>query len=254
MSRRYWERRVLPGVVMWGRQVGGSPEHGRILPDGCLDLVWDGRRLFVAGPDTSARWHDSAAGTGYVALRFAAGTGAGYLGIRADELRDRLAHLDELWAAAEARELTERTAERPATALASWLAARSRAVTPEPLGARVLAMASVGTPVSAMADRLDLGPRRLHRRCQPLFGYGPRHLARVMRMNRALEAARTGAPMAVVAADHGYADQAHLSREVRSLAGATPSQLVREWAVGVTQPGRNANRSTGLPSGSWTTA
>lgn len=221
---------MLPGVVMWGRRVGASPERGRILPDGCLDLVWDGDQLFVAGPDTSVRWHDSPAGSDYVALRFAGGTGAGYLDVRADELRDRSVALDELWPAAAARELTERTAARPSEALAGWLAARSRAVRPEPLGARVLAMASVGTSVGTMADRLGLGPRRLHRRCQLLFGYGPRHLARVLRMNRALESARGGTPMAVVAASHGYADQAHLSREVRSLAGAAPSQLIREWA------------------------
>src|SRR5262249_31447417 len=46
---------AVPGVVLWQRTSQG---RSRIMPDGCLDLVWDGRELFVAGPDTAARWHD----------------------------------------------------------------------------------------------------------------------------------------------------------------------------------------------------
>jgi AraC-like DNA-binding protein len=89
-------------------------------------------------------------------------------------------------------------------------------------------MAGTGTPVAAMADRLGLGTRALHRRCLPVFGYGPRRLARVLRLGRSLEAARAGAPLAQVAADCGYVDQAHLSREVRDLTGTTPTRLLQE--------------------------
>ncbi len=90
----------------------------------------------------------------------------------------------------------------------------------------------------------------IHLRCLPTFGYGPRHLGRVMRFGRALEAIRAGTPLAQVAAECRYADQAHLTREVRALAGTTPTALLREpYAEGST-----ANRSTGRPSGSKTTA
>ena len=89
-------------------------------------------------------------------------------------------------------------------------------------------MANSGTTVAAMADRLGLGARQLHRRCLPVFGYGPRRLSRVVRLGRSLDAARAGAPLAQVAADCGYVDQAHLSREVRDLTGTTPSKLLRE--------------------------
>jgi AraC-like DNA-binding protein len=93
-------------------------------------------------------------------------------------------------------------------------------------------MAAAGTPVAAMAERAGLSARQLHRRCLPLFGYGPRRLARVLRLGRALEAARKGTPLAQVAAGCGYADQAHLSREMRALAGATPAGLLQELASG----------------------
>jgi AraC-like DNA-binding protein len=225
----YGERGLaVPGAVLWEREVGPSPGPTRILPDGCLDLLWDGQRLTVAGPDTAARWHVSPPGTRYTALRFSGGAGPALLGVPADELRDQTAYLDELWAAAETRELSEQVAADPATALIDWAA---RTATPrepvEPLGSRVLSMAAVGTPVAQMADRLGLGVRQLHRRCLPLFGYGPRHLSRVMRLHRALDSARVGTPLAAVAAGCGYADQAHLSREVRALVGTTPSDLLR---------------------------
>jgi AraC-like DNA-binding protein len=233
----YWERGVaLPGAVLWERDVGPAPGPTRILPDGCLDLLWDGRRLVVAGPDTVARWHVSPPGTRYTALRFAGGTGPALLGIPADELRDQTVYLGELWPEAETRELSEGVAANPAAELTGWAVRRAAALDPaEPLGPRVLSMAANGTPVAQMADRLGLGVRQLHRRCLPLFGYGPRLLARVMRLNRALESARMGTPLAAVAVGCGYADQAHLSREVRALVGTTPSDLLRESVA--TDPG-----------------
>jgi AraC-like DNA-binding protein len=125
--------------------------------------------------------------------------------------------------------LTDQVAANPVTALTAWAARRVREQEPlEPLGSRVLAMVSGGTPVAVMADRLGFGARQLHRRCLPLFGYGPGHLARVVRLNRALADARLGTPLAAVAARSGYADQAHLSREVRALTGTTPSRLLQD--------------------------
>ena len=55
---------TVPGTVLWQRTVGQVPELTRILPDGCMDLLWDGRRLSVAGPDATARQHRSRAGEG----------------------------------------------------------------------------------------------------------------------------------------------------------------------------------------------
>jgi AraC-like DNA-binding protein len=113
-------------------------------------------------------------------------------------------------------------------ALERWLVDRAAHHGPPPLGAAVLDLATGGTTVTAMADRLGYSVRHLHRRCLPLFGYGPQHLARVLRFSRALAAARTGMPLAQVPAKAGFADQAHMSREVRDLAGTTPAQLLRE--------------------------
>ncbi|GDY29388.1 DUF6597 domain-containing transcriptional factor [Gandjariella thermophila] len=117
----YRERAIaVPGAVLWERFVGPAPARTRILPDGCLDLLWDGRRLFVAGPDSAARWHGSPAGARYVGLRFSGGLGPALLGVPADEVRDQSPDLDALWPAGAVRGLTERVAEDPVGALRAW--------------------------------------------------------------------------------------------------------------------------------------
>lgn len=229
----YHERAsAVPGAVLWIRPVGPAATTTRILPDGCLDVIWDGSRLVVAGPDATGRQHLSPAGTTYAGLRLSGGAGPALVGVPADELRDRTVDLDELWPAAEARVLAEQVAAGPVAALERWAVQRAGARSTDPLGPRVLAMATAGAPVGVMSDLLGLSSRQLHRRCLALFGYGPRRLTRVQRMSRVLEQSRSGVPLAQAAVTCGYADQAHLSREVRELAGTTPTILLRESAAG----------------------
>ena len=52
-------------------------------------------------------------------------------------------------------------------------------------------------------------------------------LSRILRVNAALDLARGGMPFGLVAANSGYADQAHLSREVKALAGAPLREVIR---------------------------
>jgi AraC-like DNA-binding protein len=52
-------------------------------------------------------------------------------------------------------------------------------------------------------------------------------LERVLRFQRARRLARDNGSLATVAALAGYADQAHLTREARRLAGRTPSDLFK---------------------------
>jgi AraC-like DNA-binding protein len=220
---------AVPGVVLWRREAAAGTV-ARILPDACLDLIWNGSTLSVAGPDLRAWVHATSAATSFVALRFSAGIGPALLGVPAAELRDTGPALEEIWPAARARELTERVAAGPVSGLEAWLVAATADHDPDPLGARLLALASAGVPVTAMSDAVGLGLRRLHRRSLALFGYGPQHLVRVRRLERALALARHGTPLAQVAADAGYADQAHFARDVRDLTGVTATELLGQDA------------------------
>src|SRR5205807_1712761 len=120
------------------------------------------------------------------------------------------------------RRLTERVdaAADPAAALedlALRLAADAEPV--DPLLRAVVASLEAGRSVTATADSVGLGARQLHRRSLTAFGYGPKTLARVLRLQRALGLARRGVPFAETAALAGFADQAHLARDVREMAG-----------------------------------
>ncbi|MGW1624560.1 helix-turn-helix domain-containing protein [Streptomyces sp. NPDC002172] len=205
----------LPGAVVWVNTPVGD---GRVLPDGCMDLLWHEGRLLVAGPDT--RGYVTGGGGGqWVGLRFCPGTAPAVLGVPAYALLDQRVELSDLWPAGDVRRLRDRVAGAGDPAAALEEIALERAVPPDPSLRRLVEALDAGRSVAAAADGLGLGARQLHRRSRAAFGYGPKTLARVLRMQRALALARAGVPLADTAVRAGYADQPHLSREVRELAG-----------------------------------
>lgn len=218
----------------------------RVLPDGCMDLIWTGGAVHVAGPDTAAFLAAATPGQSLVGVRFRPGAAPSVLGVPAHALRDQRVPLDEFWP--EATELAARIAGGgdPASILVDAVAQRLRDASPPDPGLRVVvARLRDGRDVAGVADALGCTQRSLHRRCRDAFGYGPSVLRRILRFRAALALAGAGTAFADTAVRTGYADQAHLAREVRALAGVTLRQLLAA---------NGANRSTELPSGSCTTA
>jgi AraC-like DNA-binding protein len=226
----YRERRsaLVDGAAVWTRTLE-SVDDAPVLPDGCMDLVWVEGRLSVAGPDTRAYRPSSAVGVQIFGIRFYPGTAPALLGVPAHELRDTRVELAELWPVAQVRRLTAIVEHAPDPMSGLEAAARQRAaesVPPDPVLPLIVSSLRAGRAVAEIADELELGPRRLHRMSLAAFGYGPKTLARVLRMQHALALARGGTPFAGTAARAGYADQAHLAREVREFAGMPLGQLV----------------------------
>jgi transcriptional regulator GlxA family with amidase domain len=85
------------------------------------------------------------------------------------------------------------------------------------------------THVRELGDRLGISERQLLRRFTEAVGYGPKVLGRVLRFQRFMKLLwepRTQAwDLARMAAEAGYADHAHLTRECIELAGKAPSLL-----------------------------
>jgi len=80
--------------------------------------------------------------------------------------------------------------------------------------------------IASLADRLGWSRKHLAGSFSNAIGVGPKTLSRIVRFNRALGLSRQGEnDWADIAADCGYADQAHLVREFRDLAGQTPTTL-----------------------------
>ncbi|MDT3442987.1 MULTISPECIES: helix-turn-helix domain-containing protein [unclassified Pseudofrankia] len=219
----------------------GRAEH-RVLPDGCMDLIWsragpgDVGHVFVAGPDTAPAFALWRPGSLHLGMRFDSAVGPARIGVPASEVRDRRVPLVEIWGAAEATRLAERlaAAEAPAAAFEAEIARRGRrAGLADLLPPAALAGIRAGAPVAEVARAAALSERQFLRRCQLAVGYGPKTLARIVRFRRALALARAGSPFAGVAAAAGYADQAHLAREVRALGGAPLRELVMPAADSV---------------------
>jgi AraC-like DNA-binding protein len=214
----------------------------QIVPDGCIDIVWTGERLGVAGPDTEPIFESFPPGTVIVGVRFRPGAAPPWLGLPASEFVNGRVALEEFWRG-DARRLSDRLQEtrdphRAAELMLSALVSRSRRPSLIDPAARavadILARDDGGrVRIPQLTAVLGLSERTLRRRCESAFGYGPKTLERILRFQQFLGLLRrsTAPHLAQLAAASGFADQAHLTREVRRLGGLTPAAFVAQLAA-----------------------
>jgi AraC-like DNA-binding protein len=210
-------------------------EDDRILPDGCIDVVFSpDHGLRLVGANTVAFISDVEPGEPVIGARFAPGAAPALLGIAAEPVLDRRPPLSELLGDEGHRlqALLYESADRVAT-LREWLIERApRACAPDPLvAATVVGLAGTDHRVGPLADALGVSERALRRRVTAAVGYGPKRLARVLRLRRALALAAAGSPLADVAYEAGYADQAHFGHDCSELAGVAPGRFLQDSAA-----------------------
>jgi AraC-like DNA-binding protein len=216
---------LAPRVACVWHQVSESGSTQLVVPDACVDLIWGPDGVFVAGPDTGPAPKPMAAGDTFAGIRFKPGAVGDFFGVPLHELRDQRVPLSELpvLRVPECGPALEWRLE----ALRS--AVRARLVTSagvEPATYAVVKALRAGRSVAEVARELGFSERQLHRRSLAAFGYPPKTLQRIVRFQRALRLARAGVRLAEVAARAGYADQAHLSHDVKRLSGVPMRHLV----------------------------
>jgi AraC-like DNA-binding protein len=231
---RYREHPPSPALApwlacLWERSgVAGPPV--RVLPDGCIDIVWTrGLGTQLVGANTTAFLVPATPGAQIVGARMRPGSAPALLGIQAELVRDARVPIAEILGDAGTRLASElESSGEPAQVLGDWLSRRAaQAQRPDVLVATaVRRLDHRADDVTGLADELGVSARGLRRRVTAAIGYGPKRLGRVLRLSRALEAARSGEDLARVAFDAGYADQAHFSGDCRELAGLPPSLLL----------------------------
>jgi AraC-like DNA-binding protein len=194
-------------------------------------------------------------------VRFRPGEAPALLGVAARETRDRALGLrevcggwgrelaDHLCAAnprsrsgplsSSVRDSRSRSDPDPRFArLDAALLARGRRFAPDRRLRRALVeLAGGARDVASLAERVGLGERHLLRLFDEHVGIGPKAFARVVRVQllvASVDAIPPGAEArwADLAAAHGFADQAHLVRELQALTGVTPTTLLRERSRG----------------------
>ncbi|WP_395794050.1 helix-turn-helix domain-containing protein [Aquimonas sp.] len=233
MSGRYRQQDFARGQALqcrWDYTQGAAAAPALVLPDACVDLLWDGSTLSLAGPDRQAQYAQLAPGSRLQGLRFAPGVASQWLGLPLHALTDQRVALRELGVPRLAQ-LSERIADHGPAAM-GWLAARILSETPgqaKLLSAVHLRLSTApSTTVARLADELGVTERTLLRHCDDAYGYGPKLLARILRLQRFLDLRRSRATMLVAALDAGYYDAAQLAGDTRRLTGLTPTQLVAQ--------------------------
>ncbi|OGB15013.1 MAG: hypothetical protein A2W72_21485 [Burkholderiales bacterium RIFCSPLOWO2_12_67_14] len=217
-----------------------SPEASRtlVVPDGCRDLI------AIEAPGQPARWLVSPlANSGYTVESVAGAIYTGYRlrpGVRIDD--DALLRLARAGDPADIQR---------AYALLGALAHMDTG-TSEALDALAAA-----PNVTSAARTLGLSERSLERLLLSGTGRTPVYWKRLARLRRSAQALSSDAPLAELAVDHGFSDQAHMTREFRRWLGTTPAraQASASWrfllaqsgygdpVIGVQSSTRNPSRS-----------
>ena len=216
----------------------------RVLPDGCMDIILARLGPASAGPDAFAltvvgamtRYLDAEPLPHRLGVRFEPGMGPLFLRAPASALTDVEVSLGEFWGDEYRKALRELARTRSIAGririMERWLVRRM-----EQAGAIDAAVLDVIARIVTSAGEGSVGPltrgarlseRQLRRRFEAAVGFGPKHLARIVRLRATMEraAATPGQTWARIAADAGYYDQAHMIAEFRALTGRTPVELV----------------------------
>jgi AraC-like DNA-binding protein len=230
-------------VVSWDLR-GRDPYEQHVLPYPSVNMTFTtGGRCRVAGVPRG-RFSEVLHGTGrVVGVRFRPGGFRPFLGAPVATITDRFVPVGELFGAA-GRALGETVlAANDAAAVAAVEAfLLPRATGPGPdaeLVAAVVARAA-GDPgvtrVDQLADEFTVGVRRLQRLFAEHVGVGPKWVIRRYRLHEAAARAAdgTGLDLVALAAELGYADQAHLTRDFTAIVGMPPARYARSQ-----EPGRS---------------
>ena len=219
-------------ACLWTQTVRADrPYVHRVVPDGCIDIICHSGTLHVAGPDTGPFLAHLVPGLHMAAVRFRPGMAPAVLGVPADVLRNDRVELTEIWGT-DADRLNDQigaSGQDTATRILAHEVRHRLQIASDPVDPVAIAVGELvrrRLDVRQFAEHVGLSERQLRRRSLAAFGYGPKTLQRILRFRRALALARRGVTFADVAADSGYADQPHLAREVKELAGVSLGELV----------------------------
>lgn len=212
----------------WVARGASGPQ--RILPDGCVDFLFDaadaGFGARVVGAMTKACEVPAATSRELVAVRFHPGGARAFVPAPLHEVTDAAVELAAFGAAH--RELAGAglhagDPRRRLLAVQQWLLQRLPAHA-DAFAAALQRFAAGDQRVDAAAAGLGCSRQHFAREVRARTGLSPKLLARIRRLRRALAATGSAANVAL---HHGYADQAHFARDVKDLTGRSWSELRR---------------------------
>lgn len=246
----FWTLETDPRTDPEPRLESGLPDKERILPDGCMEIVFNLAEPFVQHhlDDTNERQprillvgqmrrHILIQPTGKVRLlgvRFWPGGAYPFLRFPQDEITDQIIDLDSAWGRT-AREIEARIQEARSrddqlrAVETQLLAVLNRFRTNrENFSAIVAPILRTGgrLPIDTLAKNAGLSRRQLDRLFNTRVGLPPKLLSRVVRFQMvfaALERDDISRRWAGLAVECGYSDQPHLIKDFKAFAGVEPT-------------------------------
>jgi len=232
---------------LWTQSISASPSSyaQRVLPDGCIDIVLiNDDAPMVIGPWSEPFIARLAPGAMIVGARFYPGRPPGLLGLPASELLNQSVRLRDVWGSTVEAQFARIAQEvgLPARRSAMVAALLERLARPAPLDhvdhAVIAAVQWLAKHPNGQIEQLSrlmgISSRHLHRRFSDAVGYGPKMFQSVARFQSLVHLASprnnkrdNTRALVQLSADAGYADQAHMSREVRRFSGVPPARLLR---------------------------
>lgn len=216
-----------------------APPHPRerLLPTGSMELVFvlSSRRAeaVVAGSYSRPAVLDTSAPATVLGVHFKPGGAYPFLKMPAGELHNVDAALQDLWGAADVREVHARLVEAPtpdAKFDALEEALLRRALTLDRRGAVPWAVCELSRArkVAEVSNQIGMSNRGFIEAFRRETGYAPKVFARVQRFQRLLRTVhrRDDVDWAEAALACGYYDQPHLIRDFRAFAEMTPSEYL----------------------------
>lgn len=234
LVRSFWEFAVRDGA--------GGPIPHEAPPDGCVSISFSpgrggaGPRLTVVGPRLDALRVPVWGGSRFWGVRLAPAAAGAVLGREPGSLRGQIAELGEV-ATGLAADLLARLAvsadfEQAVAAYEAGLRALGpRGARIDPAAERAAAVileARGDVAIPEVAEAVGLGPRQLERRFRAAVGLTPKQFARVRRLRATAKLLVAGGPASWAgrAAEMGFADQSHMTREFGSATGRSPGRFV----------------------------
>ncbi len=241
---RYAEAAPSPGLapfvehywtVRWDL-TGRPPYEQHVLPYPCVNVTFTPGRCRVAGVPRG-RFSEVLTGAGRVfGVRFRPGGFRPFLDAPVSSVTGRFVPVAEVYGAA-GRELSERILGAGDAAATEILDGFLTGFGPRRDADADLVAAVVDRAVAdpaiarvdQLADEFGVGIRRLQRLFRDHVGVGPKWVIRRYRLHEAAARAAGGAGLDLVrlAAELGYSDQAHLTRDFTALVGEPPARYAK---------------------------
>ncbi|MEX2282816.1 MAG: helix-turn-helix transcriptional regulator [Gemmatimonadota bacterium] len=233
LVRCYWTVR--------GRAAALDPAINRVLPDGCMDVIFDlhepadGGGMIIGTMLTASVFHHTGE-IDMLGVRFVPGAAPLFLRTAAGELTGATLPASAVWPDTSdlAGRLLEGTDTRQRLVLLDrYLLDQLKPAAESDAALRGMALierARGQLRVEMLCRSLGINERTLQRSFANQVGLTPKQAIRVMRFRHAVTLLQ-GSPrgsLASIALSCGYADQSHFTREFRDLADVSPLEFARE--------------------------